>query len=131
MTDDQLVQAALAAREHAYAPYSQFKVGAALLADEGSVYTGCNVENAAFGLCNCAERTAFFSAIAAGVAPRTFTRLAVVGDTDAPIVPCGACRQVMVELGGPQLVVLLANQRGARELTTAGELLPHAFAGLR
>jgi cytidine deaminase len=130
MTDDQLIQAAVAAREHAYAPYSQFKVGAALLAGNGSVHTGCNVENAAFGLCNCAERTAFFSAIAAGVAPRTFTRLAVVADTEAPIVPCGACRQVMIELGGPQLAVLLANLGGAHQLTTAGALLPHAFAGL-
>lgn len=131
MTDDQLVQAALDARNHAHAPYSNFKVGAALLADDGRVFPGNNVENAAFGLCNCAERSAFFNAISAGMAPRTFKRLAVVGDTDAPIAPCGACRQVMIELGGPQLAVVLANLRGAREMTTAGALLPGAFLGLR
>ena len=127
MTDEDLIAAARAARERAYVPYSHFKVGAALLAADGTVYTGCNVENASYGLCNCAERTAFFAAIAAGAAPRRFAKLAVVGDTPGPIAPCGACRQVILELGGPDLPVLLANLGSARESTTAAALLPGAF----
>jgi cytidine deaminase len=129
VSDDDLVARAREARERAYAPYSRFRVGAALLADDGRVFGGCNVENAAYGLCNCAERTAFFAAVAAGVPPRRFSRLAVIGDTPGPIAPCGACRQVMLELGGPALVVLLANLQGQRQLTTAGALLPGAFDG--
>jgi cytidine deaminase len=129
MSDDDLLARARDAREHAYAPYSRFRVGAALLADDGRVFGGCNVENAAYGLCNCAERTAFFAAVAAGVPPRRFSRLAVIGDTPEPIAPCGACRQVMLELGGPALPVLLANLQGQRQLTTAGALLPGAFDG--
>jgi cytidine deaminase len=124
---ESLLAAAREARGFAYAPYSGFAVGAALLALDGRVFIGCNVENAAYGLCNCAERTAFFAAIAAGCRPGEFTHLAVVGDTDQAIAPCGACRQVMVELGGPDLIVLQANLRGCLETTTAGELLPRAF----
>ena len=127
MTDEQLIAEALAARDAAYAPYSHFRVGAALLAADGRVFRGCNVENAAYGLSNCAERTAFFAAVAAGALPGSFTRLAVVGPTQRPITPCGACRQVMVELGGAALPVLLANLDGATARTTAGELLPGAF----
>jgi len=127
MTDQDLVTQARQARDRAYAPYSRFHVGAALLAADGRVFLGCNVENAAYGLCNCAERTAFFSAVAAGVPPRAFSRLAVIGDTPGPIAPCGACRQVMLELGGPELGVLLANLAGAVQVTTAGALLPGAF----
>lgn len=122
-----LIAAAREARRLAYAPYSQFLVGAALLTLDGRLFVGCNVENAAYGLCNCAERTAFFSAIAAGCRPGEFTHLAVVGDTDQAIAPCGACRQVMMELGGPDLVVVLANLRDCVEITTAGKLLPGAF----
>jgi cytidine deaminase len=127
MTDEDLIAQARQARERAYAPYSRFRVGAALLAQDGRVFAGCNVENAAYGLCNCAERTAFFAAVAAGVAPRTFARLAVIGDTPDPIAPCGACRQVMLELGGPALPVVLANLQGRQQLTSAGALLPGAF----
>lgn len=127
MTDDELIAQARAAREHAYAPYSRFQVGAALRARDGRVFHGCNVENASYGLCNCAERTAFFSAIAAGVPVDGFERLAVIGNTDGPISPCGACRQVMFELGGPALAVLLANLAGVQRRTTAGELLPDGF----
>jgi cytidine deaminase len=127
MTDDNLIAEARAARDGAYAPYSKFHVGAALLAADGRVFRGCNVENASYGLCNCAERTAFFTAIAAGVPVDGFARLAVIGDTPGPISPCGACRQVMFELGGPQLPVLLVNLAGARRATTAGELLPDGF----
>src|SRR5262245_65270563 len=112
--DTALITQALQARERAYAPYSRFRVGAALQTTDGSVYQGCNVENAAYGLCNCAERTACFAALAAGVLVRTFSRIAVIGDTPEPISPCGACRQVLLELGGPDLVVILANLKGQR-----------------
>ena len=127
MTDDDLIAEARQARDAAYAPYSEFFVGAALLANDGRVFRGCNVENASYGLCNCAERTAFFTAVAAGVPVDGFARLAVIGDTQGPISPCGACRQVMFELGGPNLPVLLTNLKGARRETTAGELLPDGF----
>jgi cytidine deaminase len=126
----QLIDEARAARLVAYAPYSRFKVGAALLCRDGSIFRGCNVENASYGLCNCAERTAFFSAIASGCQSGDFAALAVIGDTDGPIAPCGACRQVILELGGAALPVLLANLKGDLFETTAGAQLPQAFGGL-
>ena len=125
---DALIRAAREARESAYAPYSRFRVGAALLTKDARVFTGCNVENASYGLSNCAERTALFSAIAAGYRPGDFTHLVVIADTDGPIAPCGACRQVMVELGGAQLIVVQANLHGAIAKATAAMLLPDAFA---
>lgn len=127
MTDDELIELARQAREAAYAPYSGFRVGAAAQARDGRVFTGCNVENASYGLCNCAERTALFSAIAAGVPAGALERIAVIGDTADPISPCGACRQVMLELGGEAMRVVLANLHGARNSTTAGALLPGGF----
>jgi cytidine deaminase len=127
MTMDELLERAKNARERAYAPYSRFKVGAALLTKDGAVFDGCNVENASYGLCNCAERTAFFSAIAAGYTRDQFAALAVIGDTDGPIAPCGACRQVIIELGGPELTIRLGNLNGAIRDTTAREQLPDAF----
>ncbi|WP_438392643.1 cytidine deaminase [Caballeronia sp. DA-9] len=127
MTMDQLLERAKVARERAYAPYSKFKVGAALLTKDGRVFDGCNVENASYGLCNCAERTAFFSAIAAGCQRDEFAALAVIGDTTSPIAPCGACRQVIIELGGPGLSIRLGNLHGATRDTTAREQLPDAF----
>jgi len=127
MTMDELLERAKNARERAYAPYSRFKVGAALLTKDGSVFDGCNVENASYGLCNCAERTAFFSAVAAGYTRDQFAALAVIGDTDGPIAPCGACRQVIIELGGPGLTIRLGNLNGAIRDTTAREQLPDAF----
>lgn len=123
----ELVQAAKSARELAHAPYSNFRVGAALRTRDGQIVAGCNVENQSYGLTNCAERTALFTAIAAGHPPRSFTQLAVIGDTPEPIAPCGACRQVMLELGGPQLQVVLANLRGHLIQTTPADLLPGAF----
>ncbi|MEK6421334.1 MAG: cytidine deaminase [Burkholderia gladioli] len=123
-----LIDAATQAREHAYAPYSRFRVGAALATHDGRLFHGCNVENASYGLCNCAERTALFAAIAAGCRPGDFAALAVVGETEGPIAPCGACRQVMMELGGPALPVVLANLRGEVRETTAQALLPGAFS---
>ena len=122
-----LLAEARKARASAYVPYSRFQVGAALLGRDGTVYRGCNVENASFGLTNCAERTAFFRAIADGCRPGDFVALAVVGDTAGPISPCGACRQVMLELGGPDLRVLLGNLAGDVQPTTVAALLPGAF----
>ena len=124
-----LVDEARAAREMAYVPYSSFKVGAALECKDGRIFHGCNVENASYGLTNCAERTAFFSAIAAGYKPGDFTALAVIGDTEGPIAPCGACRQVTLELGGNALPVTLANLKGDIFETTAADQLPNAFGG--
>jgi cytidine deaminase len=120
-----LVSAALAARERAYAPYSGFAVGAAVLAVSGRVFLGCNVENAAYGATCCAERTALFSAYAAG--EREISALAVVADTSGPVSPCGTCRQVIAELA-PRAAVILANTSGALLHTTPGELLPGAFS---
>ena len=122
-----LLAEARKARASAYVPYSRFQVGAALLGRDGTVYHGCNVENASFGLTNCAERTAFFRAISDGCRPGDFVALAVVGDTVGPISPCGACRQVMLELGGPDLRVLLGNLAGDVQPTTVAALLPGAF----
>ncbi|MFZ6750630.1 cytidine deaminase [Undibacterium sp. Ren11W] len=127
MNHELLLEAALSARQAAYAPYSQFKVGAAVLTKDGKVFRGCNVENASYGLCNCAERTALFSAVASGYRPGDFSSMAVVGATDEPIAPCGACRQVMLELGGPELIVILSNLNGDIKKTTAGAQLPDAF----
>ena len=124
---DSLLAAARAARELAYAPYSRFRVGAAVLSRDGRLFNGCNVENAAYGLCNCAERTALFSAIAAGCQPGEFVGIAVIGDSPGPISPCGACRQVMSELCPPDMPVLMANLLGDRQQSTVSALLPGAF----
>jgi cytidine deaminase len=124
---DALVDAATEARKRAYAPYSGFHVGAALRTNDGRVIAGCNVENASYGLCNCAERTALYTAIAAGCHPGDFSHLAVIADTLTPCAPCGACRQVMFELGGGQLIVIQANLLGKRIHTTAAQLLPGGF----
>lgn len=122
---DELINAAWTAREHAYAPYSKFSVGAAVLSVSGRIFTGSNVENLSYGLTQCAERTAICSAVAEGV--REFLMLVVVADTAVPISPCGACRQVMAEFGVPR--VILAN-RGERLEFSLEELLPRATAGI-
>lgn len=124
MSPKTLIEAATQALVNAHVPYSNYKVGAALLCADGSVFTGCNVENASFGLTNCAERTAVFSAIAAG--QRDFTAIAIAAN-DAPTpFPCGACRQVLAEFCGPDFSVYIA-QDGHMKTTTLGKLLPHAF----
>lgn len=122
---DSLVTAAWETRDKAYAPYSKFQVGAALLAEDGRVFTGCNVENLSYGLTNCAERVAIGAAVAAGV--RKFLAVAVVADTAVPISPCGACRQVLAEFGVPR--ILLANRTERLEFSLE-ELLPRAASGI-
>ena len=122
--DRELLEAALVARERAYAPYSKFLVGAAVRAASGKIYTGCNIENASYGLTVCAERNALFSAVGAG--EREFTALCVVGDTEAPISPFGACRQVMAEFKVPRII--LANLKGDMKEYTLEELLPYGFS---
>lgn len=127
MEPKQLMDLAREAMKKAYTPYSHFNVGAALLDSQGQVHLGCNVENAAYGPTNCAERTALFRAIADGVAPRTFTAIAVIGDTDRSITPCGICRQVLVELCAPDMPVYMGNLQGELAETTVSGLLPGAF----
>ncbi|HET7657956.1 MAG TPA: cytidine deaminase [Bacillales bacterium] len=125
MTNEELIKEAVKARDFAYIPYSKFGVGAALLTEEGEVFLGCNIENAAYTMCNCGERTAIFKAVSEG--KREFAKLAVVADTDRPVPPCGACRQVMVEFCKPDMPVILSNLKGDVELTTVRRLLPGAF----
>ncbi|WP_038813014.1 cytidine deaminase [Bacillus anthracis] len=109
----------------AYIPYSKFPVGAALVTKEGKIYTGCNIENASYGLCNCAERTAIFKAVSEG--ERDFSYLVITGETDGPISPCGACRQAIAEFCDPKMPVLLTNVKGDEKEVTVEQLLPGAF----
>lgn len=125
MNIEKLVEQAIVARENAYVPYSKFPVGAALVTDNDTVYLGCNIENASYGLANCAERTAIFKAVSEG--ERHFKYLVVSGDTEGPISPCGACRQVIAEFCAPDMPVRLVNLKGAYQETTVSELLPGAF----
>lgn len=126
MEATKLMEEAKKARENAYVPYSKFKVGAALLTKDGKVYHGCNIENAAYSMCNCAERTALFSAYA--VKDTEFTALAVVADTERPCSPCGACRQVIAELCPKDMIVYLTNLKGDVQEITVEQLLPGAFS---
>jgi len=121
---DRLVDAAREARERAIAPYSKFKVGAALLARDGRVFTGCNVENASYGLTVCAERVAIFKALSEG--KHSFTRIAVVADTASPTPPCGACRQIIWEFCG-DIPVVLANLADVKATLQMKDLLPWPF----
>lgn len=123
---EKLIDEAKAAREKAYVPYSKFKVGAALLTVDGKIYQGCNIENAAYSVTNCAERTALFKAFSEG--ERNFSVLAVVADTERPVPPCGACRQVISELCPKDMKVILTNLQGNVREYTVEELLPGAFS---
>jgi cytidine deaminase len=123
----ELIQRARTARDQAYAPYSKFPVGAALLTTSGRVFTGCNVENLSFSLTICAERNAVFAAVSAG--ERKFTRIAVVADSKTPVTPCGACRQVLAEFG-LQLEICTANLQGETFQATLNQLLPRASEGI-
>lgn len=119
-----LMERAIKARENSYSPYSHFAVGAALLCEDGTIYEGCNIENASYGLTNCAERTAIFKAVSEGHV--TFKALAVVADTEGPCAPCGACRQVMAEFKIPLLI--MGNLMGNIKIVTIEELLPFSFS---
>ncbi|MGA2135664.1 MAG: cytidine deaminase [Bryobacteraceae bacterium] len=121
---DPLVEAAMQARENAHAPFSKFKVGAALEDSAGRIHTGCNVENASYGLTLCAERVAVFKAISEGA--RNFRRVAVVADTDTLTPPCGACRQILWEFCGDAELVM-ANLGGKTETLRVKDLLPRPF----
>lgn len=121
---DPLLEAALRARYHAHAPYSKFRVGAALEAEDGTVYTGCNIENASYGLTMCAERVALFKALSEGA--RRFRRIAVAADTESPTPPCGPCRQLLWEFCRDAEIVLV-NPGGRTEQFSMRDLLPRAF----
>ena len=123
MTDRELCAAALQARQNAYAPYSGYRVGAALLTADGRVFTGCNIENSSFGLTNCAERTALFKAVSEGA--REFTAIAIASNGSMPY-PCGACRQALNEFA-PELRVRTIAGDGSTDDTTLRALLPHGF----
>ncbi len=124
MTSEELLQHAMKAREHAVATFSRFKVGAALLPAEGRVYTGCNIENATYGLTVCAERVALWKALSEG--ERFFARIAVASGGERPAAPCGACRQLLWEFGG-DLEVVLGNAAGVKESHHLAELFPRPF----
>jgi cytidine deaminase len=120
-----LLAAARQAQARAYAPYSNFNVGAALLTASGAVFCGCNVENASYGLTCCAERNAIFAMIAAG--ETQIREILIIGDTGEFLPPCGACRQVMVEFADPSALVHMCNQEGESRTTTVSELVPFIF----
>ncbi len=130
MNNSKLVKVALDARKHSYSPYSGFAVGAALLCKDGSVYTGCNIENSAFSPTNCAERTAFFKAVSEG--KKDFVKIAVVGgDADSEPLnycpPCGVCRQVMKEFCNSDFEIIIAINENDYKTMTLGEILPASF----
>jgi len=120
-----LIAAAKAVRQNAHAPYSRYQVGAAVRAQSGKIYVGANVENASYGLALCAERSAIAAAVSAG--EKRITAVAVETSTSPPAAPCGMCRQVLAEFAGDDLPIALVNDKGEREDTPLGALLPHAF----
>jgi cytidine deaminase len=120
-----LVEKAIEARSTAYVPYSKFQVGAAIITSNDQVYLGCNIENASYGLTNCAERTAIFKAVSEG--DTEIKAIAVVADTEGPVSPCGACRQVIAEFATEETKIYLANLNGDVKETTISEILPGYF----
>ncbi|MBC7797001.1 MAG: cytidine deaminase [Pyrinomonadaceae bacterium] len=123
-TNEKLIESARKTRENAFAPFSNFKVGASIETADGEIFTGCNVENASYGLTVCAERVAIWKAVSEG--KRDFKRICIVADTEKLTPPCGACRQIIWEFCG-DVPVILANLRGDTETFTMRELLPNAF----
>lgn len=126
MNQQQLIQEAKQIRERAYTPYSKFPVGAALLTEDGTLFTGCNIENAAYPVTCCAERVAIFKAISEGY--HRFSQIAVVADTKRPVPPCGSCRQVMSEFFDPNVMIHTSNLHGETKSLPMNELLPFSFA---
>jgi len=126
MDGSELVYLAMEAKKKAYVPYSNFRVGAAILTKDGKVYTGCNIENASYGATNCAERTAIFKAVSEG--QRDFLAIAVNSDTEHFTFPCGICRQVMIEFS-KDLIVYISNKHGEYREYTLKELIPEGFTG--
>jgi len=124
MNENELIQKAIEASKRAYAPYSKFYVGAAVLTESGKIFQGCNIENASFGVTNCAERTALFSAIAQG--EKNFVKLAIYVDRPQFTAPCGACRQVIVELA-PNAEILLVNNKNEIKRLSVEQVLPYSF----
>ena len=127
-TEKELIELATAMLDKAYIPYSHFPVGAALECEDGAVFTGCNIENASYGLTNCAERTAAFKAVSEG--HTKFKRIVIAGRCEDYCWPCGACRQVLNEFGGANMEVICLNGAGETVRMTLGELLPHGVDGV-
>lgn len=125
MTNKELALKAVEAKNNAHAPYSNFRVGAALLTENNELYTGCNVENASYGLSNCAERTAIFKAVSEG--KKKFAKIAIASDAESFCPPCGACRQVMLEFMDPEAVVVLINPQNEIKEFTLNQLIPYNF----
>ena len=128
MATTNLIDLVVETTKNAYVPYSHFPVGAVLVAKNGQVFTGVNIENASFGLTNCGERTAIFKAVSEGA--RDFQELIIYGQTEKPISPCGACRQVMAEFFEPDLPVTLVSKDKSTVVMTVKELLPYSFTDL-
>ncbi|SFL26131.1 cytidine deaminase [Halanaerobium salsuginis] len=122
---DKMFKLALTAQKNAYVPYSKFPLGAAVLTEDGSIYTGVNIENAAFGLTNCAERSAIFTAVSAG--KQKIEALVLVSSTEHPITPCGSCRQVIKEFADQEIEIVMMTESGQELTMTSTELLPGAF----
>ena len=129
MNKNELVAKAIEARKLSYSPYSNFKVGAALLCKDGKIFLGANVENSSYPLCMCAERNALYNAMMNGYKKSDFISLAIAADTDEPCSPCGACRQVISELFPREGEIVLANLKGDIKSSNIEELLPFAFSG--
>ena len=128
MATTELIDLAVKTSENAYVPYSHFPIGAVLVTADGKIYTGVNIENASFGLTNCGERTAIFKAVSEG--ERSFKELIIYGQTEKPVSPCGACRQVMAEFFEPDLPVTLVAKDKSTVVMTVKELLPYSFTDL-
>lgn len=125
LTVGKLIEAALSARGRSYSPYSRFRVGAALLTEEGNIFTGCNIENSSYGLTCCAERVALYKAVSEG--EKSFSAIAVASDSEDYCTPCGICRQALAEFGS-QVKVYMCNRNGKYKILTVEQLLPESFS---
>ncbi|TDP94730.1 cytidine deaminase [Halanaerobium saccharolyticum] len=123
---DKMFKKALEVQKNAYVPYSEFPLGAAILTEDGSIYTGVNIENAAYGLTNCAERSAIFSAVSGG--HRKIEAVLIVSSTEEPVPPCGSCRQVINEFADGEIEIIMMTENGKEITMTSTELLPGAFS---